>query len=49
MCCGVVDNAYHTLLESIVFVLPDGVVVDSADADADERLDAAKPRRRPRV
>jgi D-lactate dehydrogenase len=42
MCCGVVDNAYHTL-ESIVFVLPNGVVVDSAAEDADERLAAEAP------
>jgi len=37
MCCGVVQNAYHTL-ESIRFVLPDGLVVDSARPDADELL-----------
>jgi D-lactate dehydrogenase len=42
MCCGVVDNAYHTL-ESMVFVLPNGTVVDSARADADERLAAEAP------
>jgi D-lactate dehydrogenase len=29
MCCGVELNAYHTL-DSMVFVLPDGTVVDSA-------------------
>ncbi|MDX1389470.1 MAG: FAD-binding oxidoreductase, partial [Acidobacteriota bacterium] len=42
MCCGVVDNAYHTL-ESITFVLADGTVVDSSRSDADDRLRAGSP------
>lgn len=42
MCCGVVENSYHTL-ESLRFVLPGGVVVDSALPDADERLVAEAP------
>ena len=37
MCCGVTQNAYHTL-HSIRFVLPGGLVVDTADPDADARL-----------
>ncbi len=42
MCCGVVENSYHTLA-SITFVLPNGVVVDTAAADADERLRRQAP------
>lgn len=37
MCCGVSQNSYHTL-ESVVFVLPSGAVVDTADPAAAERL-----------
>lgn len=33
MCCGVVQNAYHTL-ESLTFVLPSGTQIDTADANA---------------
>ena len=42
MCCGVVQNAYHTL-ESMRYVLPDGLYVDSSLADADERLRRERP------
>ena len=35
MCCGVELNAYHTL-ESMVFVLPDGTLVDSRVAVIEE-------------
>ena len=42
MCCGVVQNAYHTL-DSMRFVLPSGTVVDTADPDADARLSEAEP------
>ena len=42
MCCGVEHNAYHTL-ESMVFVLPDGTVVDSATRTP---RSASPPRRR---
>ena len=42
MCCGVEHNAYHTLA-SMVFVLPDGTVVDSSLKDAEERFAAASP------
>ena len=42
MCCGVAQNAYHTL-ESLVLVLPSGTVIDTARADADERLRADEP------
>ncbi|NQV16681.1 FAD-binding oxidoreductase [bacterium] len=37
MCCGVSDNAYHTL-ESIRFILPSGQVYDTQDSDADVQL-----------
>ena len=42
MCCGVELNAYHTL-ESMVFVLPDGTLVDSSAKDAEERFRAETP------
>ena len=42
MCCGVVQNAYHTL-DSLTFVLPSGTVIDTAAADADERFRAQEP------
>jgi D-lactate dehydrogenase len=42
MCCGVAQNAYHTL-ESLVFVLPSGTVIDTASVGADDALRAAEP------
>jgi D-lactate dehydrogenase len=42
MCCGVELNAYRTLA-SMVFVLPDGTVVDSSAPDAEERFAAEAP------
>jgi D-lactate dehydrogenase len=42
MCCGVSQNAYHTL-ESLTFVLPSGTVIDTAAPDADERFRLAEP------
>ncbi len=42
MSCGTTANTYQTL-DSIVLVLPSGTVVDSAQADADERLRTAEP------
>jgi len=42
MCCGVAQNAYHTL-DSLVFVLPSGTVIDTADARADDALRDAEP------
>jgi len=42
MCCGVAQNAYHTLA-SLTFVLPSGTVIDTATPDADERFRAAEP------
>jgi D-lactate dehydrogenase len=43
MCCGVAQNAYHTL-DSLKFVLPSGTIVDTAAADADELFRAREPR-----
>ncbi|MBS1876861.1 MAG: FAD-binding oxidoreductase [Acidobacteria bacterium] len=42
MCCGVEQNAYHTL-RSMRFVLPSGVEIDTAADDADERFHALEP------
>ncbi|WP_306597763.1 FAD-binding and (Fe-S)-binding domain-containing protein [Geothrix sp. 21YS21S-2] len=42
MCCGVAQNAYHTL-DSLTFVLPSGTVIDTARPDADEAFKAAEP------
>ncbi|MCR2813850.1 FAD-binding and (Fe-S)-binding domain-containing protein [Microbacterium sp. zg.Y1084] len=42
MACGITENTYRTL-ESLVFVLPSGTVVDSAAPDADARLKAQEP------
>ena len=43
MCCGVAQNAYHTL-DSLKFVLPSGTMVDTADPKADEMFRAREPR-----
>jgi D-lactate dehydrogenase len=37
MCCGVVENSYHTL-DSLQLLLADGTFVDTARPDADEAL-----------
>ncbi len=41
MCCGVSQNSYQTL-ESLVFVLPSGTVIDTARPDAGRRLRGAE-------
>ena len=38
MCCGVANNSYHTI-ESITYILPNGVLINTADKDADELLE----------
>jgi D-lactate dehydrogenase len=43
MCCGVDQNAYHTLA-TIKFVLPSGTVIDTADPKADEMFRAREPK-----
>jgi D-lactate dehydrogenase len=42
MCCGVAQNAYQTL-ESLVFVLPSGTCIDTAQPDADARFRELEP------
>jgi D-lactate dehydrogenase len=42
MCCGVAQNAYHTL-ESLTFVLPSGTVIDTGAPNADEAFRKAEP------
>jgi D-lactate dehydrogenase len=43
MCCGVSQNAYHTI-ESLTFVLPSGTVINTADVRADEEFRAKEPK-----
>ena len=42
MCCGVEQNAYHTL-HSLKFMLPSGTVIDTAQPDAEEQFHAREP------
>ena len=42
MCCGVDQNAYHTL-QSMTFMLPSGTVIDTARPDADDQFHALEP------
>ena len=42
MCCGVEQNAYHTL-HSMKFMLPSGTVIDTALPGADEQFHAREP------
>lgn len=42
MCCGVTQNAYHTL-ESLTFVLPSGTMIDTAAPEADADFRRAEP------
>ena len=42
MCCGVVQNAYHTL-DSLTFVLPSGTVIDTASPEADAQFRTQEP------
>ncbi len=42
MCCGVEQNAYHTL-HSMKFMLPSGTIIDTALPDADEEFHAREP------
>jgi len=43
MCCGVAQNAYHTL-RSMTFMLPSGTVIDTADADANAKFWENEPK-----
>lgn len=42
MCCGVAQNAYHTI-RSLKFVLPSGTEIDTADSNADAQLRLREP------
>ena len=42
MCCGVEQNAYHTLA-ALRFVLPSGTVINTGEADAEEKFFALEP------
>ncbi len=42
MCCGVEQNAYHTL-RSLRFMLPSGTCIDTARAQADDELRSREP------
>jgi D-lactate dehydrogenase len=42
MCCGVVENAYHTL-HSLTLVFPNGLVLDTAAPDAASRFQEGAP------
>lgn len=42
MACGIEQNSYRTL-ESMVFVLPSGTIIDTSNADADARLRQLEP------
>ncbi len=42
MCCGVEQNAYHTL-HSMKFMLPSGTVIDTSRPDADDEFHAREP------
>ncbi len=42
MCCGVVNNAYHTI-ESVRFILPDGSVWDTSLQHEASRFEAEQP------
>jgi D-lactate dehydrogenase len=42
MCCGVVQNSYHTL-DSLAVLLADGTHVDSSWDDSDDQLRRARP------
>jgi D-lactate dehydrogenase len=42
MCCGVAQNAYHTL-ESLTFLLPSGTLIDTSRPDADEVFRTREP------
>jgi len=42
MCCGVVNNSYHTL-KHVKFVLPNGEVFDTENADDYKRFETTQP------
>ncbi|MFB7250476.1 FAD-binding and (Fe-S)-binding domain-containing protein [Microbacterium sp. NPDC056234] len=42
MACGITENSYRTI-DSLVLVLPSGMILDTAAPDANERLRSAEP------
>ncbi|MBK9247331.1 MAG: FAD-binding oxidoreductase [Ignavibacteria bacterium] len=42
MCCGVKHNSYHTV-ESIAYILPNGVYIDTAEPIANQQLEREAP------
>ncbi|MBI2793523.1 MAG: FAD-binding protein [Ignavibacteria bacterium] len=42
MCCGISHNTYHTM-DSMVFMLHDGVSIDSSDPQASDKLRSLSP------
>src|ERR1043166_9013983 len=42
MCCGVIENSYHTV-HSMTIVLPNGFVLDTADANAAQVFENEQP------
>ncbi len=42
MCCGVAQNAYHTL-QSLTFILPSGTQIDTADPNANNIFQILEP------
>jgi D-lactate dehydrogenase len=42
MCCGTVENSYKTL-ESVTFLLPSGITINTADPDAEKQFNLAEP------
>ena len=42
MCCGVIENSYHTI-HSITLVLPNGFVLNTADPKADQIFENEQP------
>lgn len=42
MCCGVAQNAYHTL-QSITFLLPSGTKINTAEPDASQFFESSEP------
>lgn len=42
MCCGVQENAYHTL-HSLTFILPNGLTIDTSKPDAERTLKGESP------
>ncbi|MBI3258598.1 MAG: FAD-binding oxidoreductase, partial [Ignavibacteriae bacterium] len=42
MCCGVAFNSYHTI-QSITYILPNGIIIDTSESDANKELESKCP------